>query len=173
MRIAVALAPFIALTLSTALGQTPAPRQATADAASQSTAVLLGQVVDADTGQPIGDATVTLSGRPAPARGRAAAAPAAANLFDLMVARGGNSAERVVSAANGRFLFRGLPPSNYVLRAEAPGYVDNPTALRVAGAVASVEVRDKQTTARATLRLWKQAVITGTVMDEAGEPVIG
>ncbi len=135
--------------------------------------MLLGQVVDADTGQPITDATVTLTGRPAPARGRATPAPASSSLFDLMAARGGNNAERVVSAANGRFVFRGLPASNYTLRAEAPGYVDNPTALRVAGAVASVEIRDKQTSARATLRLWKQAVITGTVVDEAGEPVIG
>jgi protocatechuate 3,4-dioxygenase beta subunit len=172
MRIAGALLPFAALTLSAAFGQAPAQRQAATDTASPPVAVLLGQVVDADTGQPIADATITLTGRPAPARGRAAAAPASANLFDLMLARGGG-AERVASAANGRFTFRGLPASTYTLRAEAPGYVDNPTALRVAGAVASVEIRDKQTSARATLRLWKQAVITGTVVDEAGEPVIG
>jgi protocatechuate 3,4-dioxygenase beta subunit len=135
--------------------------------------VLLGQVVDADTGAPIADASVMLTGRPAPARGRATPPPAASSVFDLMLARGGTSAERVVSAANGRFVFRGLPASTYTLRAEAPGYVDNPTALRVAGAVTSVEIRDKQPSARATLRLWKQAVITGTVLDEAGEPVIG
>ena len=174
MRFAGLLLPLASLILSVAVGQAPpAPRQAASGAASAPSAVLLGQVVDADTGQPIPDATVTLTGRPAPARGRATPPPASSSLFDLMLARGGTSAERVVSAANGRFVFRGLPASTYTLRAEAMGYVDNPTALRVAGAVAFVEIRDKQPSARATLRLWKQAVITGTVLDEAGEPVIG
>jgi protocatechuate 3,4-dioxygenase beta subunit len=174
MRFAGALLPLAALALSAAAGQAPpAPRQAASDTPNPTAAVLLGQVVDADTGQPIADATVTLTGRPAPARGRATPAPASASLFDLMLARGGTSAERVVSTGNGRFVFRGLPASTYTLRAEAPGYVDNPTALRVAGAVAFVEIREKQTSASATLRLWRQAVITGTVLDEAGEPVIG
>jgi hypothetical protein len=174
MRFAGAILPLAALTLSAGVGQTPpAPRQTGTDTTNPTAAVLLGQVVDADTGQPIADATVTLTGRPAPARGRATPAPASASLFDLMLARGGTSAERVVSAGNGRFVFRGLPASMYTLRAEAPGYVDNPTALRVAGAVAFVEVREKQSSASATLRLWRQAVITGTVLDEAGEPVIG
>ena len=175
MRFAGLLLPLAALTLAAAPGQAPpAPRQAASDTAKPASAVLLGQVVDADTGQPIADATVTLTGRPAPtpARGRGTP-PSSSSLFDLMLARGGNSAERVVSAANGRFVFRGLPASTYTLRAQAPGYVDNPTALRVAGAVAFVEIRDKQSSARTTLRLWKQAVISGTVVDEAGEPVIG
>lgn len=173
MRFVGLLLPLAALTLSATLGQAPpSPRQASSETTSPASAVLLGQVVDADTGQPIADATVTLTGRPAPARGRGTPPPAASSLFDLMMSRGGTSAERVVSAANGRFVFRGLPASTYTLRAEAPGYVDNPTALRVAGAVAFVEIRDKQPSAVTTLRLWKQAVITGTVLDEAGEPVI-
>ena len=176
MRFVGLLLPLAALTLSVVPGQAPpAPRQAASETTSPASAVLLGQVVDADTGQPIADATVTLTGRPAPtaARGRGTPPPSSSSLFDLMLARGGTSAERVVSAANGRFVFRGLPVSTYTLRAQAPGYVDNPTALRVAGAVAFVEIRDKQSSARTTLRLWKQAVITGSVLDEAGEPVIG
>jgi hypothetical protein len=89
-----------------------------------------------------------------------------------MLARGGAATERVVTAPNGRFVFRDLPASTYTLRAEAPGHVDDVTGLGAAGGVASVEIQGGQASARAVLRLWKQAVVTGVVLDEAGEPLI-
>ena len=60
----------------------------------------------------------------------------------------------------------------YGVRAQASGYVDAGVALRPTSS-ASVEIRESQTSARVTLRLWKQGVLTGVVLDEAGEPVIG
>lgn len=152
--------------------QTPAAPGAAS--AVQTSAVLLGQVVDAQTGDPVEDARVSLSGRPAPARGRGAPAPADANLFDLMVLgrQGGRGMDRVSADGNGRFVFRDLAAATYSLRAEAPGYVSGSPVPGLSGGLVSVDVDPGQTTARAVLRLWKQAVITGVVVDEAGEPVI-
>ena len=163
----------LACVLSTDLssqGQTPP----VSPSASTTSAVLFGQVVDADTGDPIEDALVTLTGRPTPARRRNTTPQAGASLFDLMATLNTETAsETAASAANGRFVFRGLPSSGYSVRARAAGYVDAAPGLSGPASVASVFVREGQTSARVTLRLRKQAVVTGTVVDEAGEPVIG
>jgi hypothetical protein len=157
------------------IDQTPPSPQGGPGPAVLTSAVLVGQVVDAETGQPVEDASVTLTGRPAPARGRAAAPAAGANFFDLMMAaRGGRgSAERIAAGANGRFVVRGLPVAVYTVRAEAPGYLGGSVGLGRPGGSESLEIREGQTTARVTIRLWKQAILTGVVVDEAGEPVIG
>lgn len=168
-----------AFALAPPIGQTPPPApQGGSGSAILTSAVLVGQVVDAETGQPVEDASVTITGRPAPARGRAAApaAPAAGgDFFDLMmVARSGRgSAERVAAGANGRFVVRGLPIASYNVRAEAPGYLGGSTGLGRPGGSESFEIRQGQTSARVTIRLLKQAILTGVVVDEAGEPVIG
>ena len=154
-------------------GRAPATPATQAPAASTS-AILFGQVVDADTGDPIEDATVTLTGRPAPARKRSTAPAAGGSLFDLMAVLGSEAGtETVASAGNGRFVFRGLPVAYYSVRAKAAGYVDTAFGLRGPAGSAPVEIREGQTSARVTLRLLKQAVVTGVVLDEAGEPVIG
>src|SRR4249920_3436474 len=103
------LAPVAALILSVSFGQAAKPQpQGAAPPAVPTSALLLGQVVDADTGDPVDEAFVTLTGRPAPPRARGAGSAPNASLFDLMmVARGGATAERVAAASNGRFVFRG------------------------------------------------------------------
>ena len=144
--------------------------------AQTTSAVILGQVVDADTGDPIADAVVTLAGRPAPEGGRRAGAPpATGNLFDLIAAgnRGRGSAEQVAADRDGRFVFRDLPASRYALRATAPGYLQTLGGLTGrGGGPATVVVASGDTAARVVVRLWKEAVITGVVLDEASEPVI-
>jgi hypothetical protein len=59
------------------------------------------------------------------------------------------------------------------VRAQATGYTDGAFALRGSSSSAPVEIREGQASARVTLRLFKHAVLTGVVLDEAGEPVIG
>lgn len=152
------------------------PQQAPPPPASTvlTSAVLLGQVVDAETGDPVEDASVTLTGRPVPARGRGAPPASDGNIFELMMARSDRGgAERVAASSNGRFVFRTLPVALYTVRAEAPGYLNGSAGLLRPGGFASVEIREGQTSARVSVRLWKQAVLTGVVVDEAGEPVIG
>jgi len=147
---------------------------ATPASAASTSAILFGQVVDADTGDPIEDATVTLTGRPVPARKRSTPPAAGGSLFDLMAVLGNEGGtETAASAGNGRFVFRGLPVAYYSVRATAAGYVDTAFGLRGPAGSAPVEIREGQSSARVTLRLLKQAVVTGVVLDEGGEPVIG
>lgn len=143
--------------------------------AQETSAVILGRVVDADTGAAISGAVVTLAGRPAAARGRAAPPiPTGGNMFDLIAARG-RGPERVAADAEGRFVFRNLAASRYTLRAQAEGYVQNLGAVGRAagGGPAIVPIEAGQSAARATVRMWKEAVLTGVVVDEASEPIIG
>ena len=140
--------------------------------ATETSALLVGQVVDAETGRPVQDATVTLEGRPKPLA-KPDTPAASGNLFDfVMMSRGQDRQERVEATADGRFVFRNLPVSSYSVAASAPGYLHGNADFARTGGSASFEIRAGQTTARATIRLWKQAVITGLVLDEAGEPVI-
>jgi protocatechuate 3,4-dioxygenase beta subunit len=165
--------PLFLLLAATASGQ---PLLHGEEQAAQTTsAVILGQVIDADTGDPIADAVVTLSGRPAPADGRRAGAPpATGNLFDLMAARGRGrgSAEQVAADSEGRFVFRGLPASRYTVRAQAAGYLPVAGGLTGGGGPATVEIAAGDMAARVVVRLWKEAVLTGVVLDEASEPII-
>ena len=160
-----------ALVLPAWLGQSPQtpPKPAPASAAITA-ATLVGQVIDADTGEPIAEATVTMTGRPAPPRPKAAPS---GSVMDYMLAIGDDEeTERVSSGGNGRFVFRAMPVAEYSLHVMAPGYVD-PVRPDGQGSWAQVEIKEGQTLANVTLRLVKQAVITGVVVDEASEPIIG
>jgi hypothetical protein len=163
------------LALVAAIGLAPSfpfQIQGRPSSSTETAALLIGQVVDAETGQPVSDATVTLEGRPKPAA-KPDAPAASGNLFDfMMMARGQDREERLEATADGRFVFRNLPVSKYSVTATAPGYLRGDADFARAGGSASFEIRAGQTNARATIRLWKQAVITGVVFDEAGEPVI-
>src|SRR5262245_24119836 len=169
----VALALLLASVPSGLARQAQPSSQATPAAATSTSAILIGLVVDGETGEPIEDATVTLTGRPAPTRGRSVPPAPGSNPLDLLLTLGATDGadETVVTAGNGRFVFRGLPVSFYTVRAQATGFVDETSALRGTRFV-FVEIREGQTTATVTVRLRKQAVVTGTVVDEAGDPVI-
>jgi protocatechuate 3,4-dioxygenase beta subunit len=150
--------------------QTPAP-----PAAAPTNAVLIGQVVDAATGNPVPDAIVTLTGRPSPSRGRGAGVPATGNMFDLIAAAsaGRGNLERVAVDSEGRFVFHRLPASTYTVRAQATGYLsDYSGPIGLDSGPPTVEIRTGQTAARVRVRLWKEAVLTGIVVDEGSEPVI-
>lgn len=123
--------------------------------------VLFGRVVDMGTGQPVGGAVVTLvgyfdaSGRPADRLPDSAAGPLA-------------SAPRfVMTTADGYFIFRGLPAGRYSLAADAFSYVNETYPLHL------VELADRDTPIEVALRLWKTGSISGNVIDEQGEPVVG
>ena len=152
------------------LAQSPqSPPKPTPASGVTTAATLVGQVIDADTGEPIADATVTMTGRPAPPRPKTAPS---GNIADYMLVTDDEESERVASGGNGRFVFRAMPVAEYNLHVMAPGYVD-PVRPDGQGSWALVEIKEGQTLASVTLRLVKQAVITGVVVDEAGEPIIG
>lgn len=167
----------------------------------KSTALILGQVVDGTTGQPIGEAVVSLTGagmRGAPQLGQINSAnlspqqqqamQAALSSVAAAAGRGPGGPQRVMTGADGRFVFRDLAPGTYQLTATQTGYTSSlsvnaganagllgivAAALAPAGQPTTVPVKEGEFATNVRLRLWKNAVISGTVLDDAGEPAIG
>ena len=147
--------------------QTQAPRTAAAGGeAVPANSFILGQVVDAVTGQGIVGATVTLTGGIA----RSAAPPAPG------MARGETPPQprRVVTGAEGRFLFRDLTRGTYNASVTAAGYLPGVVGRRRSdGPGRPITIADNEKVTNASIRMWKFATIAGTVVDEANEPVVG
>src|SRR6185312_16974227 len=145
MMLTVALA--VALTLAGA-SQAPSTPQP---------GLVLGRVVDATTHRPIAGAIVTLFG--------SAAAP---------VGRGSSSPPHVMTNANGQFVARGLRQGTLFVTVTKGGYLDATNAqLRPKGSAQPIRVGEGERITNVEVRMWRHAVLTGTVIDEAGEPVVG
>src|SRR5688500_14212385 len=127
---------------------------------SAATGLIVGIVVDAGTGKPVSGAIVSISS-PAPAtppfpRQAPAALP------------------RVLTGTDGRFVYRNLPPGNYSIVASRPGHVEGAYGRRRPGGPSVwLALAEGERTADVVVRVWKHAAISGTVLDEAGEGVVG
>ena len=81
---------------------------------------------------------------------------------------------RVMADRDGRFPFENLPAGDYYLQATKDGYADGMFGQRQPfGQNLLVPLVEGDRRTDVTLTLWKYAVIAGTVVDEAGEPVVG
>jgi len=108
--------------------------------------VITGQIVDAATGKPVSGVLVAL--RPQP--------------------------QRVLTAADGRFVFTDLPPGPYTIVATRRGYVEGASGRRRPGGTSQpVTLTADDRSADVVVRIWKTAVITGVVTDETGDPIVG
>ena len=118
------------------------------------TGMIVGQVVDAGTGAPIGEAIVTMT----------------MPKFE----KPGAPRNRVMTDGEGRFFFADLPAGDYYLQARKEGYAPGEYGQRRAwGQSQLLSLGENEHLADVKLRVWKYAVIAGTVVDEAGEPVVG
>jgi Carboxypeptidase regulatory-like domain len=109
------------------------------------TAIIVGQVLDAATGRGVSSAVVSLAG-----------------------------ARRVMTTSDGRFAFRNLPEGSHSLTAAKSGYIDGAYGMRrPGGPVLPVVLTDGERRANLVIWLWRHAAITGTIVDEAGEPLTG
>ena len=118
-----------------------------------STGLIVGQVVDAASGRPLAGAVVSVSG-PSSSRGV--------------------PHQRILTGPDGRFFFRGLRAGTYGVTASKGGYADGSYGrLRPLGPSLQVTLTDGGRFGDATVRMWKHASISGSVLDEAGEPQIG
>ena len=117
------------------------------------TGLISGVVTDGTTGQPIEGVVVQLSGgRPGP---------------------GGRPQE--MTDSRGRFLFTHLGPfGDYTVSASKLGYLDG-GYKRAPGSTASprITLRDGEWLPAADVQLWRTASISGTVLDDQGDPVVG
>jgi hypothetical protein len=100
---------------SQAQGTPPASTAAGAQTADSKTGLVMGQVVDADTGQPIPGAIVRLAMRNAAAAQAARSGQPGPPLPPQQLVE--------LTDNDGRFLFHDLPKGNVALSATAPGYM--------------------------------------------------
>ena len=177
--VAVLTAPLAAMVAPAAQTLTP---QAASTSPPRSTAVVVGQVVDGLSGEPIPEAVVSLRGLGAGPRGagpspfptgRATAPPE----------------QRRVAAGDGRFVFHSLPPGQFQVTASMPGYAPSLTPssssvglgqMLVMGATAtpgspastSLVLAEGEVMKDVKVRLWKYAAVEGVVLDDNGEPAV-
>jgi hypothetical protein len=125
------------------------------------TNVLVGRVLEMGGDRPIADAVVTLIGY-FEASGRATQAmPQSTNDPTASAPR------YAMTTADGYVVFRDLPAGRYSMAADAFGFASSAYPPRV------VELTNRDAPTDVSLRLWRYASITGTVIDERGEPVVG
>ncbi|PYR55355.1 MAG: hypothetical protein DMF85_19775, partial [Acidobacteria bacterium] len=114
------------------------------------TGLLVGRTIDAGTGRPLPGAVVTING-----------SSVGASL-------------RLMSDKEGRFVVRELRKGTLTMTAAKPGYLDGAFGRRrPGGLLQSIDVEDGARIGDATIVLWRHGAIAGTVVDEAGEPVVG
>jgi len=142
-------------------GQRGAPPPATSPQQQpKGTSVIAGQVIDAGTNLPIGGATVMMGPRFAAVRAGGPAPVVAGPI-------------RLITGADGRFVIHDLPKGSYIINANADGYLGGTSGQTRPGATSEpIDVGDGERVTNVRIRLWKNAVVTGTVVDEAGEPAV-
>jgi hypothetical protein len=153
------LRPFAALLLVVACvafapargRQVPTVPAQSAPTTSALTGAVSGVVVDGTTNKPIAAAVVSL----------------------VSSGRGQTFSGRLVTDSKGRFVFGGLPASgSYELMASKPGYTAPGFERGIGATVSRFALAEGQWIA-APITMWRLGGISGTVLDEAGEPVVG
>jgi hypothetical protein len=128
-------------------GQGPPTSSGAAAAPPRGTGLITGRVVD-PAGAPIGSAIVGLGG----------AMPAT----------------RVLADADGRFFFSDLPAGRFTLDASKPGWIGGGFGLRWwGGATVPIDLATGERRGGLTITMWRYAVISGRVLDDTGDPLVG
>lgn len=158
-----ALSALIACLVAPLDAQSPQPVPSPVAQAAGS-ASIAGTVVSAATGQPLRAVRLTLTGRPG---GTSTAAAGA-----VTSSASGSVARTALSDSEGRFTFGLLPAGRYVVDATRDGFLPASYGQPRPGKPGTpVELSDGQ---RATLSLpmTRGSAITGTIFDEAGDPIV-
>jgi protocatechuate 3,4-dioxygenase beta subunit len=141
------------LTVSRAQTAKPAPGKP-----DRQTAVVRGVVVDAGTGRPIDGAVVSLVMEPR---------------FTISFMPVERPRVSVMTRSDGRFTFRNVRAGSHHVEAARPGYVAGAHGQRrPSGSSRAVDVEPAEDVS-ISVALWRFAAITGTILDETGEPVVG
>jgi hypothetical protein len=84
-----------------------------------------------------------------------------------------NQADRVLTDNEGRFFFSSVPVGLHPLTVEKPGYQSGAYGQhRPGGTSVPLDLTNGQSPGPITLMLWKSAVLTGRVLNDAGEPLV-
>ena len=115
-------------------------------------ATVAGRVVDATTGRPVPGVVVTAAGSAVPSQ----------------------PAPRALTNGQGEFVLRGLRKGTLHFTAAKSGYANATyNQRRPGGSGQGLPVEHGETKTAVEIRMWRHASISGTVVDEAGEPAVG
>jgi len=115
------------------------------------TGLVVGQVVDS-TGAPVPGAHVSLGG----------------------AGLGNANGLRVFANGEGRFAFVDLPKGSFSLNASKPGYASGAYGRRrPGGGTQAITFGDGERVGPIKITLWRFGSITGTLYDDAGDPLVG
>jgi protocatechuate 3,4-dioxygenase beta subunit len=157
-------AALVLIAVTALAGSTTAAGSATGpqNSAGKQTFVVVGRVIDAVTGEPIGSALVTASPGSVSGRGAAPGGRGAASA----------PAERVYTDPDGRFVFPSLPAGSYALSANQADYFPGAFGqTRHAGPSRPLVLGAGERVTNVTIRMWKEGGLSGTIRDESGEPM--
>ena len=156
----------LSLGLMTIVIVRPAAQQPGAPPPPPPTALILGRVVDASTGKPIGGATVTMNVQVS--RPPVSPAPPPGTPVPIQ-----SETRRVTTGTDGQFVFHSLPRGSFTPSASAPGYLGGATGRRrPGGPTRPVDLDDGERDTDVVIKMWRYATVTGTVTDESGEPAV-
>lgn len=145
-----------------ALAQQPAP-SAQAEGTERKAATVSGVVVNQQSGEPLRRADVTLM---PVVGGRTAAGPM------RMGPEGPSGTKRAATDQTGKFTITGVEPGRYQLSAQRQGYLQGRYGARKPRQMGTqIEIVAGQELKDLKIELTPQAVITGRVLDEEGEPL--
>ena len=144
----------LAAVLWALLAQAPAQNPAQPPAPPPATSAISGVVIDGATGEAIENASVSIEG----------------------TGSKGLQQTRQITDAKGRFVFVNLlPAQDYMLSAALPGYFSS-SFTRGTGVGAprqQIPVKAGEWVRDLAIKMWRPASITGRVVDERGEPMVG
>jgi hypothetical protein len=134
-------------------------------AAGPATGIIVGQVVDADTGRGVPSAIVRIGPR-------LQTMGPSGQWEDNLTAYSSNM-RYIAADAQGRFVIRGISPGNYSLVLSAPGYLPSSYGQqRLNGPLRELTIAADQRVANVVIKGWRRSVLTGTVYDETGAPAV-
>jgi hypothetical protein len=129
------------------------------------TGLLMGTVVDSANDQPVSGSLVMLG---------AGITPMSSLVnpqFSQETLSGANLL--VLTDAQGRFVFSDLPKATYTISVSKAGYTNGAYGRRrVLGPPQLLPLADGERIGDLKIPIWKNATITGTITDEAGEPMV-
>ena len=141
--------------------------------ARQPQGLILGRVVDADSGRGVAGALVTLGPPALPAApiGELLEARPPAPPFSPTPLAG---VRRTLTANDGRFLFRDLSKGRFSIYVTSPRHVAGAYGqVRPQGPAQPIELGDGAKLGGVTVKLWRHGSISGMIRDENGEPAVG
>src|SRR6185503_983106 len=128
------------------------------------TGLIVGRVIDSATGKGVSGAVVTLNG--GPSRAPMPAQPGQPSMPPP-------PPPQILTDNDGRYAFMNLTRGNYTLSVTKVGYAQGAFGrLRPNGPSKALQLDDNEKMGDATIRLFKYGSITGSLIDESGEPVV-